>query len=225
MTSANYGALTSAEKIETLLGRIADSGKPFAFDIESGYSGPYREKGSLLTYSPEWFLVGISFSASTNWAQYVPIAHDAGGNVDDVVRVARAFWRLLNTGNGVPHHAMFELNGCARWFRDTLWDDPEVGKAVRESYGFYPIKSDTMLEAFVLSAYAPANTGGPGIGLKQLVKHIFGHEMVELKSFFMKEGQKSVKKDIRFNVLPVSTAVVEYGCEDSKWTYDLHVKH
>lgn len=225
MTAANYGVLTSADQIEKLLERIAASGKDFAFDIESGYSGPYRDKGSLLTYSPEWYLVGISFSASTNWAQYVPISHDQGGNVDDVVRVARAFWKLLNTGNGVPHHAMFELNGCGRWFRDVLWDDPEVGAEVRLNKGFFPIKSDTMLEAFVAGTYAPANTGGPGLGLKQMVKYDFGHEMTELKTFFMKEGAKSVKKDIRFSVLPVNTAVVEYGCEDSKWTFDLHEKN
>ncbi len=225
MTSANYGVLTDSERIDMLLTRIADSGKDFAFDIESGYSGPFRDKGSLLTYSPNWYLVGISFSASTNWAQYVPIAHDEGGNVDDVVRVARAFWRLLNTGNGVAHNAMMELNGCARWFRDVLWDDPEVGEEVRESKGFFPIKSDTFLEAFILGTYAPANAGGPGLGLKSLVKYEFGHEMTELKKFFMKEGQKSVKRDIRFSVLPVSPAVVEYGCEDSKWTYDLHEKN
>lgn len=222
MTAANYGAITSAEKLELLLGRIAESGKDFAFDIESGYSGPYRDKGSLLTYSPNWYLVGISFTSSTNWAQYVPFAHDAGGNIDDPVRAARAFWRLLNTGNGVAHNAMMELNGCARFFRDMLWDDPEVGEEVQASKGFFPIKSDTLLEAFCLGKYAPANAGGPGLGLKPLTKFEFNHEMTELKTFFLQPGKKAVKKDIRFNVLPVSTAVVEYGCEDSKWTLDLH---
>ena len=146
MSDRNYAAIRSAEKAVAFIERCINSGKPIAFDIEAGYVGADKEGVALQQFHPDYIVVGISFTVSTEWARYIPLAHDDGNNVDDIIVVARALWRMLRTGRGVAHNAAYELKGMSRWFREVLWDDPEVGEEVRESLGFFPILSDTMIE-------------------------------------------------------------------------------
>lgn len=225
MTTKDYGAISDVEGLREYIGKVKNGGKTFAFDIESGYDGPPTNDLSTSVFHPRWKLVGISFTDSTEWARYVPIAHDNGENAPTLA-AARLFWSLLNTGRGVPHNAMFELQGLSRWFREVLWDDTFFGKAVRESNGLYPVLSDTMIEANMMQCYQPlANGQGVGVGLKGLVKHIFGHQMTELTSLFPDLKAAGTTKQLRFNVLELNEASIEYACEDSAWTLALHEHH
>src|SRR3954463_2474962 len=164
MSLRNYGSVTSIEELSELIQKV--SGNVFGYDIETGYHGPDREKGSV---HPETaFVVGISFTDSTDWARYVPLGHDEGENLDNV-EVARLFWPLLNTGLGVAHNAGFELRHLSKWFRTHLWDDPEFGEAVRDAYGYFPIFSDTLVEAYLAADFQR-------FGLKPLTMLMFDRQ-------------------------------------------------
>ena len=120
MSTRNYDFVTSVSTFSKLVDRITRDGTPFAFDIETGYNGVPREKIALLPFHPDWILVGFSFTNSIDWARYIPIAHDAGGNIDDPVEAARLLWKLLHVTDaegkpmGVAHNAAFELKGLRR---------------------------------------------------------------------------------------------------------------
>lgn len=217
----NYGAIRSAEEFEKFVDRIIDAGKPFGFDIEAGFVGDPKEKDVALKFRhPNWVLVGFSFTNSEEWARYVPVAHDTGDNVDDPERTARALWRLLQTGLGVAHNALYELGGLSRWFRDIIGDDPEV----KATDGFFPLLSDSMIESFLVACYDPLRVGQ---GLKGLTKHNFDHQMVEFKSLFEELiANKTIKStQMRFNILELTPEVIEYACEDALWCLKLHLKH
>lgn len=220
MADRNYGAIRTAAEFEALADRIIKSGKPFGFDIEASYNAPYYiEKGALLQYHPTWFLTGFSFTVSTDWARYVPIAHADDGNVDDPVRVARAFWKMLKTGKGVAHNLSYELKGISRWFRETLWDDPVVGEEIRQTLGKWPFLSDTMIEVWLLAKYDPFTIGKD---LKNVTKAQYGHQMVHFDDLFKVEGKKAAK-DKRFHLLSsYDQRVIDYACEDSLWCLALH---
>lgn len=219
--AGNYAAIRSVEGVQKIIDRIIAEGKPFGFDIEAGYTGPDQAGVSLLPHHPNWILVGISFTNNTDWARYVPIAHDNGDNVDDVYTTAKLIWKLLATGLGIPHHAAYEEGGLGRWFRELLWDDAEVGAEVRESNGFFEVYSDSMIEAFVVQKYAPKANAGPGVGLKELAKYQFGHEMTKFEDLFP-ELPKNKMKFARFNTREVNDQVVAYACEDSLIALLLH---
>lgn len=228
----DYGAILTAEELGDYIKKVRDGGKPFAFDIETGYDGPDAKDLAKKPFHPQFKVVGISFTDDPSWARYVPFDHDEGPNVPKLA-VARLFWSLLNTGMGVPHNAMFELQGMSRFFRENLADDAFFGAAVRKSHGLYPILSDTMIEANMMQCYQPlANGSGVGVGLKNLTKHIFGHRMTEFMDLFPEEDSemgpgtpKKKRTTVRFNTRRVCPAVVEYGCEDSAWTLALHLHH
>jgi len=220
MADRNYGVLRTAEKFEAFSSRIIEAGIPFGFDIESGYTGEAREGIALLTMHPDWILVGFSFTNSTDWARYVPIAHDNGDNVDDKIRAAVALWSMLNTGLGVAHNLSFELKGLSRWFMEVLGDHPLLGAAVRADNGLFPYYSDSLIEAFLTGLY---NSINPGQDLKSLTKHIFGHQMTKFEELFPE--LKGRTKRARFNSLELTDQVVNYACEDSVWCLALHKKH
>lgn len=248
MSLRNYDVIRSLEELKVLIDKI--TGGVFSVDCESGYHGPDREKGAI---HPETnFIVGISFTNSTDWARYVPLGHDDAENLDNV-EVARLFWVLLNTGFGVAHNFSFELRSLSKWFRTYLWDDPEHGEAVRASYGYYPIYSDTMVEAYLAADFQR-------FGLKPLTMLMFdrnGHPvnpdlylnrsrtvaeinkikdeterkqaLSEFDGHVMTELHelfpdlpKNRRKFLRFNTLPLSTQVIEYACEDSVWCLAIH---
>lgn len=227
MTDKNYGIARDPEKLDVLIDKLIESGKPIGFDIESGYTGEDKAGTALLTFHPDWILVGISFTNSTEWARYVPIAHDNGLNMDSVA-AARIFWKMLNARDsngqplGVAHNAPFEMNGLSRWFRETLSDDPIYGQAVREQDGYFPVLSDTLIEAFMVQEYDPIRVG---LGLKGLTKHCFGHQMVEFLDLFKDDTAKAKMKYVRFNTRELTPQVVNYACEDSVWCLSLHQKH
>ena len=218
----NYGSIQKASTFKTFVERMIKENKPFGFDIESGYTGEDKEKVSLLPFHPEWVMTGFSFTNSVKWARYVPVNHDdASVNIDDETETARWLWKLLQTGKGVAHNAHFELIGLSRWFRDILWDDPELGEAVRKSQGLYPVLADTMIQAHEVALYDPILVG---IGLKSLTKNVFGHQMTEFLDLFP-DVPKNKKKFVRFNTRVLNDQVIEYACEDSVWCLALYQKH
>jgi hypothetical protein len=189
----NYGLITSYDELFEFTERI--HGNVFGFDIETGYHGPDREKGAI---HPETaILAGISFTDSLDWARYVPLAHDDAENLDNH-DAASVFWDLLSTGLGVAHNALFELRHLARWFLKHLADDPLRGEAVRASRGYFPIHSDTMVEAYLAAEFQR-------FGLKVLTKELFDHQMTELFELFP-DLPKNKRKFLRFNTFPWNPA-------------------
>lgn len=240
MSDRNYGAIRDPELVEKFIDRLIKQsednafakGKPFAFDIEAGYTGPDAEEVSKMQFHPTYILVGISFTNDTNWARYVPIAHDDGNNVTDIVRVAKAFWRLVNTGMGIAHNASYELKGMSRWFRELLWNDPEYGEAVRASKGLFPIFADTMIEVWLSQEYEPAIADITQKDLKSSVLDSFGIQMTHFSDLFPKTendmgpATKVAVKKLRFNTrYSTSARVIAYACEDSVGALMLHEKH
>lgn len=207
----NYGLITSPEQLGRFVDRLIADGRAIGFDIETGYAGDDREAAAL--HPEEGFVVGISFTNSTDWARYVPLRHELSENMDER-EAARQFWRMLESGLGVAHNAKFERRFLSKWFRDTLWDDPEAGERVRASNGYFPVRSDTILEAYL-------DASQRRFGLKALTKALFGHDQAEFASLFPAVA-KSKQKTLRFNTLELTPAVVAYACEDAAWCLALH---
>lgn len=230
MSSRNYGAIRSAEKAVTLIEAMIRSEKPFGFDIEAGYAGPDQEKVSLKQFHPDYFVVGVSFTIDESWARYVPIAHDGGGNVDDIIVFGRALWRLLRTGRGVAHNAAYELKGLSRWFRENFWWDEVIGEEVRETRGMFKILSDTLLMVWLAAEYHPRRIGKD---LKRVALAAFNLEMVHFEALFPYEesdyGPITKKGKIRFARFNTRNSyhptVISYACEDSVATLMLHNKY
>lgn len=229
----DYQAITSSEDFSRYTKHIIDSGLPFGFDIESGFVGePTSDKIAIRTMHPQWILVGFSLSYSTEEdfytnntaAKYIPVAHDEGPNIDNVVQVAKDLWDLLQTGRGVAHNASFELKGTGRWFREVLGNDPEYGPKVNADFGIFPLLGDSLLLAFTADLWQgdkhAHGNGNVGNDLKSVVHHRFGHKMTQFKDLF--EDLKLKKQShARFNMLPVGKKEIDYACEDALWC--LHV--
>lgn len=248
MTNRNYALVKSEENLTRFVDKLLAEGKVFAFDIETGYKGPLRAKGAIQHYAPDYVVAGFSFTNNPDWARYVSINHDDGPNLDNLL-AARELWRLLRSGLGIAHNALFELSGLGRFFRDQLWDDstiipgtadkysddPEVGwgisyrDEVRASDGLYPVFSDTMLESMLVAENKKKD-------LKTLTKEILGIDQVELIKLFkdrpdlkgLNSSGKYVKyntTNLRFNVLPLDDDVISYACEDSAVTLEHHSRN
>ena len=92
--SPSYEKLTDLAEFAALARRIADEKKAFGFDVETGYGGDSRERGSL--HKEENFLVSYQFTNSILWGRLVPLRFNTGENCDNY-RVAEILWVL--------HHA------------------------------------------------------------------------------------------------------------------------
>lgn len=230
MADRNYDAIRDVETLEKFVNRCVQSGVPIGFDIEAGYTGPDREKTALQQYYPDWLFTGFSFTVSEDWARYVPVNHDAGGNIDDIITTARLLWRLLAPGNCVAHNAMYELTGVSRWLREVLWNDPLVGKEIRETKAIFPILDDTMILVWLTAEYDPLRIGKD---LKSVALSAFGLEMTHFPDLFPPEdselGPALPKAKIRFARFNTRNAyskkVIDYACEDAVATLMIHNKH
>lgn len=215
VTIRNYGAIASIEELADFTERVTTAGTAISFDIETGYHGDDREKGAI--HRSTAIVVGISFTNSLDWARYAPLAHDAGENLDNY-RAAQLFWDMFSTGLGVAHNAGFELRHLSKWFLQELSADPVRGEQVRASKGYFPIRSDSMVEAYLAADY-------PSFGLKYLTKEMFGHVQTELHELFGPEFLVKNRKFIRFNTLELTPQVVNYACEDSVWCLAIHRRY
>lgn len=230
MSDRNYGLVKSEEELTRWVDKLVSKDMLFAFDIETGYLGPLRPKASLQHYAPDYIVAGFSFSANPDWARYVSLNHEGEENIDNL-HAARELWRLLRTGNGIAHNALFELSGMGRFFRDHLLDDLTLipgtthtyAKEIRRTYGIYPVHSDTMLETMLLAENKAKD-------LKTISRTILGVPQVDLIDLFRArnlKGQNAAGRyvkynmtNLRFNVLPLDPDVVSYACEDSALTLE-----
>lgn len=232
MTDRNYGALRSAEKFEAFVKKLIDAGKPVGFDIEASYSAPqYIAKGALQQFQPSWFLTGFSFTNSTDWARYVPIAHADGRNADDVVRVAIALWKLLNEAHIVAHNLSYELKGVRRWMLDLVGQiemvNSKVAKDILAKNGLFapPKVDDSMILVFLSAEYEPATSELTQKELKGVTYMAFGHKMTTFDELFEGEDKKP-EKDKRFHLLDSTDPKnINYACEDAVWALALRNKH
>ncbi|MFA7264781.1 MAG: DNA polymerase [Candidatus Nanopelagicales bacterium] len=212
--AVDFDVLTDLDQIEKLFDKLAGIEDGFGFDIETGYSGPPREKFSL---HPETaFITGISYSGHPSWARYTPLRHDDGGNAENVKDFAYLLAKLLGSGFGVPHNGLFELRHIAKFLRENLTEKDLLSFGLK-SNGYYPIRSDSMVELWALGRFRM-------VGLKAAVLEVFGHKMTEFSDLFPDATAKQNKAQ-RFNTLPLDSRTVSYACEDSAWTLGLHRKH
>lgn len=193
--------IESTEMLQTHMDKIMAEQIVFGFDIETGYEGPDQEKAAV--HAEVMMVVGISYAMSTDEGFYVPLAHDLHTNFD-LAEVARIMQPALQSGLGVAHNAKFEI-------RCLMQPQPR-------GFGYrIQVRSDTQIEAYILQQWQ-------SVGLKVLVKDVFGYEQAEYASLF--PGAKGVAlKRSRFNHLGVTPEVVQYAVDDSIWCLALHLHH
>lgn len=198
----NYGLVKSLDELKALAKKLLADGKPVGFDVETGYSGPDREKGALFIDWDQQFVCGFSITNGTGWARYVPVAHEYGNNLPEY-EAWEIIKPVLEELPIIAHNMKYELRNLRALERK--------GRGPRIDINVY---SDSMIEAYVLNDWV-------SFGLKTLTKSIFGHEQVELKTLFPDATQKQLKA-LRFNILELSPEVVSYACEDAAWCLALH---
>ena len=184
----NLGVVQSLEELETLTQGLLDSGSLLGFDVETGYSGPDREKGSVSIDWDQQFVVGFSITNDPSWARYVPLRHDSGPNLPE-----QESWEivkpLLETVPSVAHNLKFETRNLLALGR----------KGSGPSIRLHGV-SDSALLSYVLSET-------PRHGLKELVKTHFGHDQATLKSLLPDVADVRMKF-FRFNALELSPETV-----------------
>jgi len=204
MSSRNYAVVTSLEGLQALIEKLLADGTVVGFDVETGYLGPDREKGSVDIDWDQQFVAGFSITNSQDWARYVPLCHDNGTNVPE-----REAWEMLKpvleTLPTIAHNLKFEARNLRALERKGRGPRIDIFKG-----GYY----DSMVESYVLSKYQRH-------GLKDLVKAVFDHDQPTLKSLFPGLADTRMKY-IRFNTLEITPEVTQYTCEDSIWTLGLH---
>lgn len=214
MTVKNYDVIRSIDELKMFWDRIVEEGKPFGFDIETGYHGEDEDRGSLKQETN--LLVGFSFTNSLNWARYCPMAHDFSENITDHLSIAEILWNAFKTGLMVAHNLGFELRRMARFFREQLSDHPLFGQEVRDSDGYFPALSDTQVEMYITRDLQEFD-------LKGATDKTFGHKMIKFEELFDHLTEKK-KKAFRFNVLDLTNKVYTYACEDALWCLAHHLK-
>jgi DNA polymerase I-like protein with 3'-5' exonuclease and polymerase domains len=227
-TAPSYDLLTDLDEIRDRLQAVADAKLPFGFDVETGYYGESREGAAL--HPEENYVVSVQFTNSLAWGRMIPLAFDSGPNVDNKP-VAAWMWALLHVTDdqglplGVPWGAPAELRWLSRWFLRLLWDHPLFGKQVREAHGYYPIRSDGLLESF-------AEGKNKSHGLKAATFDNYGHKMRELINgsdsllgrLLGRVPTRQEGKTVRFGVFdPTDPEVIAYACEDAVWALRHHL--
>lgn len=230
MTSANTGYITSAAELESISKQAIESGQPIAMDCESGYEGESRgyKNSSPSVHAEENLIAGYSFTTAPGWARYVPVGHEEARYNIDPVASAASLWSMCRTGRIVVHNAEAEERWLSRWMYQVLRDHPQYGPEVRASRGYYPLLSDTMMEAHALARWR-------WLKLKYLADVVLDHkydlELLDLVNEVVYGNQtkklaKNQKNKLRFNVLdPSDPRVYDYACDDAIQTWRLHDKH
>jgi DNA polymerase I-like protein with 3'-5' exonuclease and polymerase domains len=222
MTGANTGYIASAAELRQLADKVIADGQPISLDCETGYEGEDRSyKNTSPSLHPEEnILAGYNFTNAVDWARYVPLGHDDTRYNIEPVAAAQCLWDMVSTGLCVVHNADMEERNLSRFMLEHLADDPERGAVVRASKGYFPLRSDTMMEAHALADWEH-------IGLKYLSREIFQYNQVELLKLFEQVMGKTIpankRYSLRFTVLdPSDPRVFDYACDDVIQTLRLH---
>lgn len=200
----NYGLVRSIPELKAMVAKLLRENKPVGFDIETGYEGPDRKKGALFMDWPGQFITGFSITNGTNWARYVPVAHDLGPNLPEY-EAWEIIKPVLETLPVIAHNMKFEVRNVR------LLEQKGRGPRIDINIG-----GDSMLQSYVLQRYERHN-------LKELTKWVFNHEQATFKSLFPGTAQNK-EKFLRFNHLELTSEVYEYACEDAVWTLALYEK-
>jgi DNA polymerase-1 len=213
--AVDCGLLVDLKQIERLYSRLATIEDGFGFDIEGGYDGPAREKFSL---HPETAtLAGVSVSGDPSWARYTATKWRGGAMSDRVkLEYIRLLAVLLGSGKGIAHNSKFELTHLAREFRDYL-SSSELREAGLEPNGYFPIFSDSMIEAYLLGEFRSH-------GLKYLTELVFGYKQAAITDLFPPMTEKQ-QKSLRFTELDLTPAVISYACDDAAFSLALSHRH
>ncbi len=216
----SYGLITDLGELREYVDQLRKAGRPLSFDIETGYSGESRDKGSL--HPEENFVVGISLTNTLKWSRYVPLRHDTGPNLDSAAVADILYPPLVEDRDaegkplGVAHGGKFELRVLRPWFNEFL------GTSL--TYQDFRLRSDTMLESYALAV-------SRFHGLKDLTEEQektdttgFWHKQLELEELYPDKLTFKQKKQIRFNVLDSrDPKVVRYVCEDTLFALAHHL--
>jgi DNA polymerase I-like protein with 3'-5' exonuclease and polymerase domains len=211
MSNKNYGQVSSIEELADHFEKLIEAQKPVGYDIETGYKGPPVKKGSV--HIETNIIAGFSFTNSQEWARYAALNHDMADNLDNL-EAAKLLWPLMNSGLVVAHNAGFELRNMSRFFREQLSNDPIFGESVRKSRGYFPVRSDTWIESFLVGTEKAH-------GLKALVESLFDHKMIKIEELFV-DLPANKMNTLRFNELELEPKVIDYACEDALWCLAVH---
>jgi DNA polymerase-1 len=203
MTEKNYAFVSTLDEAKILLDKLWNDDKLIGFDIETGYNGKDRVKGSVKMDWPEQFIVGFSITNSTDWARYVPLKHDFGPNLDPWT-IWELFKELLEKKSLAMAHGKFEARNLR--LLDVKGDGPAID---------VNMDHDVLLQSYALGE-------GMKVDLKGLVLQELGHQMMSIHSLFSNGLTETKSQKIRFNTLDLTHAVVAYACEDSLWTLAAH---
>jgi DNA polymerase-1 len=197
----NFARIDTLDQVKRLADVLTESGKTIGFDIETGYTGMPQEKASLNVYNPNQFIVGFSITNDVRWARYVPLRHDFGDNLDpnEVWPIMKP---VLESLPGVAHNLHFEHRNLLAL--DRKGDGPSI--VLKPG----PWR-DSMIQSYVLST-------APEHGLKFLTKHYYGYDQADISSLFGDKMTEKEKRQMRFNILPISPEVIDYACDDSIWS-------
>lgn len=227
--AANTGYVTSSEELSAMAVKMVSVGRPISLDCETGYEGEARsyKNTSPSLHPEESVLAGFNFTNAASWARYAPVFHDETRYNLDPRRAAEALWLICRSGLVVVHNADMEERTLSRFLLRYLGDHPEYGSAVRASRGYFPLRSDTMMECHALAQWR-------SIALKSLSWDVFGYKQTELIELFNEvvygqQGKKlpaNKRYQLRFNLLdPSDPRVFGYACDDAIQTWRLHDRH
>jgi DNA polymerase-1 len=200
----NYGRIDTLDELKRHVDLMGESGLPIAFDVETGYTGQDTKKASLDVSNPHQFVCGFSFTTTLDWARYVPLKHDYSDNLDphEVWPIMKP---LLESATVVAHNWVFE----ARNLRALDWkgDGPRIELDWSKA-------QDTMIQSYVLGETQRH-------GLKELSRERFGYAQAHIDTLFEKATTAQQRDALRFNVLDVNEAVLDYVCDDVTWSLRL----
>lgn len=198
----NYDRIYSMDGLKKLIDKLYSEDAPISFDIETGYSGPDVAKLSLDAYDPRQFIAGFSITNSPQWARYVPVMHDFGGNLDHE-EVWTLMKPLLEEKEIIAYNALFEARNMKNL--DRKGHGPQINLD-------FTTLHDPMIQSYVLSETRFH-------GLKSNTLDRYNYPQAEIKTLFPKITEKQ-KSAIRFNPLdPNDTDVLNYVCDDVTWAW------
>lgn len=208
MTTRDYAAITSLEDAQVLADRLLADEKKVGFDVETGYDGDPYPGRAVDTNHPLQFTTGFSITNNPQWARYIPLRHDNSEANLPPRETWEIFRPVLERLEVVAHHKKFEDKNLM-----TLHHHGDALAPIRTLPG-----SCTMLKAYVLARW-------PEMGLKYLTETLLGVKQVTLPELIAsvtgKELSKPEQKKLRFNTLPVTPEVVDYGCDDAALCLEL----
>ena len=194
----NYRTLTEFSEIKEYL----QGASVVAFDFETAPNDEYRAEDKAALDAHKSHIVGISFSTAEGDAIYVPLAHRAGGNIENQPKV----WEFLSAQLfenkcviKVAHNLAFE--SMLLYARGIVVQSP--------CYDTIAASQMTLKSKFEFRGLHDS-------GLKLLAASLFGAEMPSFST--VTDGRHFDEMN------PADFETVRYACADSDYTLRLYHK-